>query len=77
MVLTVPTINTNTEAMEFFFYVYDCGTGLTLTKSAPQEKSGVSTAGLSALKAIKKAATESRVPGLTKENMMDFAAAGK
>lgn len=76
-VLTVPTINTNTESMQFFFFVYDCGSGLTLTKSEPQEKSGVSTGGLSALKAIKKATTESRVPGLTKENMMDFAAVAK
>ena len=78
-VFTVPTINTDTEDMQFYFFVYDCGSGLTLTKSVPQEKIGVSVGGggLSALKAIKKVTTESRVPGLTKENMMDFASAPK
>jgi hypothetical protein len=76
-VLTVPLMNRETEAVEFRFVVYDCGSGKTLAMSSPQEKSGVSTGTVSAFKAIKKATTESQVPQLIKENLMDFNAAAK
>lgn len=76
-VLTVPLMNRETEEIEFRFVVYDCGSGKTLAMSSPQGKSGVSTGSVSAFKAIKKAATESQVPQLTKENLLDFKAAAK
>lgn len=75
-VLTVPMLNA-TEDVQFNFVLYDCASGKTIAKSLPQEGSGVSTRTLSALKAMKKAATESKVPQLTKENLMDFNSAVK
>jgi hypothetical protein len=70
--ITIPTFDYNVEQTVFRFVMFDCARGMILTSSKPQEKSGVSTATVSAFKSLKKAVTESVMPQLTKENMMDF-----
>lgn len=73
-IVTVPMMDKSTEAVQFRFFMFDCATGRTLASSVPQdnEKSGVSTATISAFKSMKKAVTESKVPQLTRANMEDF-----
>jgi hypothetical protein len=70
--ITVPTHNFTEEKVEFKFMMYDCGSGKTVATSVSQERTGVSTGALSALKALKRVVTESKVPPIKKENMADF-----
>lgn len=76
---TIPYLDPNTEKVKFQFKVYDCESGKTLATSDPQEKSGASveTGTISALKSLKKAATDDKIPPVRKENLSDFAMMAK
>jgi hypothetical protein len=76
-VVTVPVQDRNTEKTKFQFQAYDCASGKIFAVSLPQDKAGVETSTISAIKSIKKAATESKIPPIRKENLSDFSQAAR
>lgn len=71
-VITIPMYSQGSDKIDFKFFLYDCGSGKTVATSVPQDKTGISTGTIWALRSLKKTATESSIPPLRKENMMDF-----
>lgn len=71
VVLSVPTLDRETEQVKFQFIVMGCEQGQTMATSSPQDKSGVDVGPMVTLKALKKP-TESKLPPLRKENLWDF-----
>jgi len=71
-IITVPTFNREAKKVEFNFFMFDCGNGKVIATSAVQDQAGVSFGGMSALKSLKRAVTETKTPPIKKENMADF-----